>query len=77
MTVAHTPGDGRRAEHVWVEFAPSYGGGRAPGLLLQWRRGRRGWEGWVVWIEVGHPAGPGPRVVQAWVGSDLIRPADR
>ncbi|MDQ1289960.1 MAG: hypothetical protein QG622_3526 [Actinomycetota bacterium] len=58
--------------HCWVideELTP----GRCPGLLLEWDRTPHGWRGRVVFTL---PGDGGPVLMEAWLPSGLLRPAD-
>lgn len=63
-----------RPQHVWVNVT-----GRAtdthPGLLIAWRRVDGRWEGYVIFASGGGMQVS--RVLQEWLRSDHIRPAER
>ncbi len=58
------------ARHCWV-VAPPDGGGRRPGLLLEWRRGDSGrWEGRVVYAVELRPGRWA--TVEEWLAAELL-----
>jgi hypothetical protein len=66
-----------RAQHVWVDLTNTWGDRAAPGILVDWRRGRRGWEALVIHAST-HSTGSGAgfTVTQSWVPGHLIRTAE-